>query len=331
MKHLSLGIATCLTTLLLAACGGGGGGNPDTGGNTPTPVSPTPGSDLLTLDDSNGGLIAVIALTNAKGAASGAMLTGALELLNAGFAIINADIQNLGYSGTEACEVGGEYSWTFTDSDDDASISSGDSWLVVNNNCETDIAFTNGSTGFSVTRLETSDTTDEYHADITYSVDLSGTLFGEASKTLGTYTWKTDTLDGVLQTNDLFINTYQSIINDEVITVTGLSYVETEDENTLSESLIMDGELSDETLGDYSIATQETLLIIDPPFLVSDRYYYQGSYTVTLEKGSVKLTALSETDVQLDVDIDGDDVPDQTINTTWGALATQYLTHLGII
>jgi len=332
MKHLrpriGSGIATCLTALLLTACGGGGGGNPNTnpGGN-----NPPSDSGLLKLNDSNGGLIAIIAFTNAKGAASGAMFTGALELLNAAFTITNAELQNLGYSGTESCEVGGDFSWTFTDSDADTNISSGDSWQVINNNCESDVAFTNGSTGFNITRLESSDTTNEHHSDITFTIDLSGTLFGDATKTLGSYTWKSDTTDGIVETENLLISSYQSIINDEVITMTGLSYVETRDENTLSESLVMEGELSDETLGDYSIETQQALIAINPPLLVGDRFYYEGNYTVTLKTGSVKLTALSETDVQLDVDIDGDGNFDQTINTTWAALATQYLSYLGLI
>ena len=333
MKHLRSGIgpaiATCMTTLLLTACGGGGGGvDPKTnpGGN-----NPPSDSGLLKLNDSNGGLVALIGLLNAKGAANGAIFTGAVNLLNAGFTVINAQLQSLGNSGTESCEVGGDYTWTFTDSDADTALSSGDSWLVSNNNCEDDVAFTNGSTGFDINQLVSSDTTDEHHSDISFTYNLSGSLFGETTQSLGSYTWKSDTTDGIIVTQDLFVSSYQSIINDEVIAMTKLSYVETKDESTLTESLIVGGKMRDETLGDYSIETQQTLIAINPPFLVGDKFYYEGSFTVTLKTGSVKLTALSETDVQLNVDIDGDGSVDQTSNTTWGALTTQYLSHLGFI
>lgn len=333
MRHLRIGVAACLTALTLTACSGGGGdgGNGEPNINPGTNNPPPTNTDLLTLDDSNGGLIALIALLNTKGAANGAIFTAALDMLNAGFAITSANIQNLGYSGTESCDVSGDYTWTFTDSDGTTTLSSGDSWQVVNNDCENEDAFTNGSTGFSITLLESNNTTDEFHTDITFTHDLSGTLFGDDTQSKGSYVWKSDTTDGIVVTQNVVVSSYQSIINDEVISMTGLSYVETKDENSLSENLTVEGAMSDETLGDYSIETHQALIAIDPPFLVGDEYYYEGSYTVTLETGSVKLTALSVTDVQLDVDLDGDGSVDQTSNTTWGTLATQYLTYLGLL
>jgi len=74
---------------------------------------------------------------------------------------------------------------------------------------------------------------------------------------------------------------------------------------------------SGSSLGDISY-TLETHVPFES---TGANYPHAGSFTVTATDGStVTLTALDNTNVQLDLDLDGDSTVDETINTTWVAL-----------
>jgi hypothetical protein len=71
------------------------------------------------------------------------------------------------------------------------------------------------------------------------------------------------------------------------------------------------------------------LIGINLPLIGGAEMYYEGEFTVSLDQGSVNLIALSATNVLINVDLDGDNVIDQTFDTTWDALTQEYLQFIG--
>lgn len=82
-------------------------------------------------------------------------------------------------------------------------------------------------------------------------------------------------------------------------------------------------------IANHQVTTKMPLTGVNIPFLGGSEMYYEDEFTVLLDQGSVNLVALSSTDVRLSVDLAGDNIIDQTFDTTWNDLTVAYLEFLG--
>lgn len=319
----------------LVACGGGGSADGGTG-QTNTSAITSANAQTVAAQAVNGNTAVNGGATTAGSFATGVSISGgttaqsglvrtALEQLYKSLDIAPADNLVTGITTTRsaACSNGGSVSVALTYATS-SGLSNGDSMSITSANCIEGGKKTNGK------------------LTITFS-NLSGSI-GSA------FTW------GATMAME-FAN-FSVEENGEVSTANGdmtMAYSQTNSQNNhalisgsaLRATLARNGAaVLDETLSSYSISntTAATLETQSGEFTFSDNmaakrtayvvktitpfkqtsgasYPYEGALTITAGNGSkATVTALSSTNVRIDVDTNGDGLTDQTINTTWSAL-----------
>jgi hypothetical protein len=333
--------AMMISAAILAGCGGGGGGS----SATPT----TAGTSAITITSTNAPDVAANAvnasdgLTQSGGASS--LITGVTVntsntashgLLNASLQQIYKAIENLpaanlpvGVTTTlppTACQYGGTISATVTAANS-ITVSNGDSMSITANNCNTGTSILNG--GFNTTFSHLSGQPGSYSA-------WSGTLamtFNNMKITKGTEAeqFNGDMTVGITQRGHLDAdasisgNSLQLILSHSGTTVldrtlSAFAYSGTVNSNleTYSDNFTITGNLSNAGNGVLTVTTTTAFKQL------SGAYPYQGAFKVTgAGNTSLTVTALDNTNVRLDIDKTGDGVTDETVNTTWAALAAR--------
>ncbi len=336
MRTLQKLTAIILSTLLFTACGGGDGGAPNPGGDGSGGPSGTPGPGStteigsLTLD--NAGLIAFVAMINAKNYAMNLQLQGGLQLLLAGFALTDAKLEGLGNSDTQSCTNGGSKTWTFTDADGDTFLSTGDTWAFEQTNCSEEAdGIANGSWVINFVDFNPDRTPLASYDEFEFVTDLSGTSFSDPYTFRGTYNMISATPDDIVTTQIISSDSIVTTLYGGTDSTLSNFYVSTiRNKSTLAETLEFRGKISDEMIASYKLETKTPLTGIDVSMIGGIEMYYEGEFTVTLDTGSVNLFVLSATDVRIGVDLDGDGFTDETFDTTWNDLTLQYFDLIGL-
>jgi hypothetical protein len=327
-------VLSLMSAALLVACGGGGGG--DSSGPTNTSAITSSNAQTVSAQALNGSTAVNGGATTGSSLVTGVSVTGETT---ARTGLVSAALQQI-YRGLDArtsnlvtgittsetvnCPVSGTMTvgGTFASSTD---LTNGDVLSITATNCV-------GSSGEKLNG----------GFSVKFS-NLSGTIGGSYtwSATLG-FTFTNFTLEenGEISgsNGDMTLGYSQTNSSNSVSEINGSSL-----RSTLVKSSVT---VVDETIKSYSIKdTQASTLYTETanftftdnqaatysaytittlaPFkrTGSTSYPYEGSVRITAGNGSkATVTALSSTNVRIDVDSNGDGTTDQTINTTWAAL-----------
>lgn len=333
MKTANKITALILTTLLFAACGGGSDSGSAPGGTSGGP-SGSPGSgtttDVSRVTTENAGLIAFVAMSNTKNYATALQTQGGVELLLAGFTLVDANLRGLGNSDTRSCDTGGSKTWAFTDNDGDTKLSTGDSWSFEQMDCYEADTYADGNWIINFVDLNPNRSAVARHDEVEFVTDLAGSSFGSDYTFRGTYHMAISTPDDIVSTQVISSDNIVTASNGEPDSTLKNFLVSTiRDDSSMAETLEFHGDITDTVLGHYQVETQAALTGVDIPLLGGDQMYYTGEYTVTLDTGKVKLFVLSTTDVRISVDLEGDGLYETSYDTSWNDLTLQYLRFIG--
>ncbi len=330
-------LMSLVAALSLVACGGGG--NEPTGAQTQTTelagdtaliATPTLNHDVSTITPDNAGLVAYTALTSTKTIGELLSTAAVVKLIGASLVLDFGSIAGDATNGTAPCEGGGKTSWRFIDSDGDEAFSSGDRYTTNANNCVDEYNdTTSGTVSMDFIYYE-----PDYSGDIVLelALDTHGTFIGQESATKGSFSFKTATVDGGIAVMTIETEACTDLSQGKTTSVEDFYFSAQETEELNGEQLSFRGHISDSDYGEFFIETHTPLVGIDIPLLGGTEYYHDGSYTVTAnDKTSVTLTAISRTDVILEIDSDGDGVNEQSTSTTWESIVGELLTELGVI
>lgn len=322
------------SSLLLSGCGGGGGGGDD----------PRPSSTLTSAnaDDVAAGMLATSDFLNSEASTGGDLVTGAAVLPIQKTNVMDATIQHLyrafeakpsytvtGVSGEkiEPCEVSGSYTIFFDVADTNADTpSNGDVVTLTYKNCvEGDGTKINGSvrtafsnitgtpgttTAWSATTkltftsfsLNYGDGTDELHGDMTLTYSQTGSGEMSYSASGNSFRFSSDYDD----TAYFFV--LSSYDFDGAVSAGNLY--------TYSSDFKVSGDIPD--LGNNVAYTTKTLTEFERQDFDNP---HQGVMTVTAtDSTSLKITVLSATQVQLELDTNADGTIDETKILLWDEL-----------
>ena len=341
----SLGLA--LATLILAGCGGGGGGA-DGGMTTsaaPTVAINSANQGAVTRATIDGGLalgasepLAASAGAGARsvGAARGGFAAGALEgavrrglvaalLPQRSVGIESATVRAGAGASTDPCTISGSVTTTVTDADHSNSVSGGDFLSVAFDQCvESTGESTNGTLVFTVGSVSTASNSD---------VSFSGSVaFQEVSVTSG---GRASTVDGsVAVTATITSTSFQMAltVGANALTVEILSpgYVDTiVYEHDMQLTILASEGVAEQTevtlngaFSAASIGGRIVVATVQPVRqLGGDAYPSSGQMTVTGAAGTrLRITALNATQVQLELDGNGDGAYEGSGVFTWTSL-----------
>lgn len=325
------------SALLLTACGGGGGGG---GGGTPSSptavtLAPLPigsanaagvtseviGAQDLSSAAGGGGIFgaAVVPASSAQLSLSDlarSQLTTILGLpLNTTVTVTGAvQVQ------TEPCDSG-SITVQWNDADENSQLSAGDTVQLTFNTCASE-----GATLDGVTTIQVQSITGDPISAPTSPWSLSAsTSFQSLTLTEGSEVW---TVHGGMTVNLQFdgVSLYTTSLTGSELTVTepagawtlrDFQYDETDDDASGAYTWAQTGRLDSDIIGgQVTFETTTTFEGVGTAYPNTGVLVIRGS-----NNASVKMQALSDaTNVDLDVDSNGDSVVDVTVPTTWAAL-----------
>jgi hypothetical protein len=315
----------------LAACGGGSGGGSDSGAS----------ADPVGISSTNAPQVAGAAY-NASGSLEGAglggagFLTGAVtETTAGGVDMVEVIISQLKASqswfenhaaafvtgavvtATENCTDGGSFSFTLNDADDNQDLSTGDSLSATFSSCSEAGTVMNGTISINniVISGDLQTPNSAYSLQLTIQANnFSVTENSETASLNGAMTLSQSTGNGVSFTNT--ISGTSMALNETGGSATLTAFQLSSTENGSAYTLDMNATVSSSEIGGaVTIVTDTTFQGIDPenPFT--------GQATIIgANNSSVTLIAVDSVNVTLEVDADGDGVPEDIIPTTWDAL-----------
>jgi hypothetical protein len=337
MNKMQKMIPLLLVSAVLGACGGGGGGS-----STPAPApapAPAPTPTLTSINDANQSSV------SATSYASAVVLNGMVTFAGAAAvqtnenqaqfdvkSLINlqvAEAQSLGLlpgtiSGavttkTLTCNTSGTYTGTFDDTDNSASLTSGDKINIVYNNCVTNAGAgfnitRNGGSAFNFTKL----TASELLATIAYQ-NLAVLL--PASTTSPAYTV---TMNGSITNNSVdntAASTTTSIITIPSLTFTSggnfLAYTnyqlsETINDITNAYTKSGQGSFTNGAVGSFNLSTPI-------PFQgIGSGYPSVGKLKIVGSDATAYVTAIDTFSAKLELDKGNDGTIDVTKTAGWG-------------
>jgi len=331
------------SALLLTACGGGGGGGG--GGSTSTaPTAVTLNPLLLTSANATSvtskavGAQELSSATGGSGIFGGAVVPASSEpikisLLNLARSqltrilglrsTVPVSLTGAVYTQTEPCGSGmGSITVRWNDADENGQVSPGDTFQVSFNGCLSAGATLDGAS----TLRYLSVTGDPIAPVVPWSVSMSMSFrsltLTEGSDVLtlqGGMTVSVQTPDGLSFTTSLSANELTATEPAGAETLRNFQYDETYNDNTKAYTWSQSGRLDSTIIGGQVRFETDTMT----PFTGSGTA--NPSTGVMVIRGrdntSVTLRVIDSTNVDLEVDSDGDSVVDVTINTTWAALA----------
>ena len=313
----------------LAACGGGSGGGSDSGAS----------ADPVAISSANAPQVAGAAY-NASGSLEGAglggagFLTGAVtETTAGGVDMVEVIIAQLKASqswfenhaaafvtgavvtATENCTDGGSFSFTLNDADDNQDLSTGDSLSATFSSCSEAGTVMNGTISINNLVISGDPLAPPYTLQLTIQANnFSVTENSETASLNGAMTLSQSTGDGVSFTNS--ISGTSMALNETGGSATLSAFQLSSTENGSAYTLDMNATVSSSEIGGaVTIVTDATFQGVEPndPFT--------GQATITgANNSSVTLIAVDSVNVTLEVDADGDGVPEDIIPTTWDAL-----------
>jgi len=314
---------------VLTACGGGSGGGSDSVAT----------ADPVAISSANAPQVAGAAY-NASGSLEGAglggagFLTGAVtETTAGGVDMVEVIIAQLKASpswfashaaafvtgavvtATENCSGGGSLSFTLNDADGNQDLSTGDSLSAAFSNCSEAGTVVNGSISINNVMISGAPLSFPYSLQLTIQANnFSVTQNSETASLNGAMTLSQSTVDGVSFANTISGTSIAVNQTGGSATLSAFQLHSTEDGSAYT--LDMNATVSSSEIGGaVTIITDAAFEGVEPndPFT--------GQATITgANNSSVTLIAVDSVNVTLEVDADGDGVPEETIATTWDAL-----------
>ncbi len=329
-------VLSAITLALLCACGGGGdggGGSHFTGGSQSVTITPTNQTPVARAAVAGG---FAVAQTQTSGTSTAASLTTRAHAVQ--YAIGRALDVSTGLStgrrttasasahpaangtATVNCAAGGSFTTSFTDKDNNSALSIGDVVTVTFNQCrDSSTESLSGTIAVSVTAL-----TDADHFTATAAMqsltvvenDLSSSINGSVTLAEANATQESDTTITV-GSSGLAVATSSSSYSDS-ITFGNNTRIVTRDYATPAETTVtLDGTISSTALGGgLTLATLLPVLQLD-----NAAYPSAGQVLVTgANKSALLMTVLNATQVQLQLDADGDGKYEATSSVAWSSL-----------
>lgn len=294
-------IATVIiASAMLASCGGGGSGGP-----APPPPPPTTNLAALPITGDNAQDITAAVL---DAATSVAELVSVTDFI--GIPVANA---------TEivACDVG-DITITWDDLDDSSTVSTGDTFDGVFNDCFTDASATTINGAVSLTNLIiTGDPINEIAPwGLAMTVGLTDLAITDADGTVtvnGDLGFDSSSDDNIIVTgavdSTLVTIQYSSGVNEELA---DYMIVQTIDMNTLTSSIDTSGTFTSTVLeGSVTFETLQSFVA------VADANPSAGEMLISDGTSSVLVTVIDNVNIQLEIDFDLDGVINRTIVVGW--------------
>lgn len=336
-NHRTLTMA--LVAAALSGCGGGGGGGGSSSTNTGTTVAP---AALLSASNQNAAsqdVASSLTVLSSTETIVGAATTNEATLYATAFGyldnlqtyVTNAHTQasttGAVASQSYSCPSGGSYTATVIDADNSGTVSANDTLSLSFSNCQTTDGTLNGGLGFSIITLSGSYPGTAYSLDVNmtfsslslnvaaYSASLDGNIRLTANKT-GTNAF-TQTISSNSITGSA---TYAGVTRSR--TLIGYSATESRTPNatyTYLSSIGIQGTLNSTGFGSLQSVTFST-----PTTLVrrgTDSYPYTGAILISgASNTALRLTALSNSQVQEDLDANGDGAFESSSVVNWNTL-----------
>jgi hypothetical protein len=336
-------LAIALGTLLLAGCGGGGGSSTD----TPVALAPT-----VTINSSNQNTVARATLdggqalgtsqaldTSDRASAEAANATPALvrgsaiqmavqRAVHAGFtpqrnaAILSAAKPAATTTQTYTCASGGNFSVSVNDADNNNALTAGDSLTITFNQCrESATESMNGAMVFTINSVAAATSTNtQFSATLAfqhvtvvvgqYTAGINGSVTVSAN-----ITSTTSQLTIAIGSDGLVATSAGGGYSDSITYDPGMQIAMSS--SSTSSSVSLNGSFSATSLGGR-VSVQTTAPIVQA---AADLYPSSGQVIVTGVSGSkLRMTALSNTQLRLELDSNGDGTYENTATVAWGSL-----------
>ncbi|MGE0802473.1 MAG: hypothetical protein AB7G13_28015 [Lautropia sp.] len=326
-------LATAALAASLAACGGGGGGESAPQAGTARTISDQ------TADAQLGSAYSAASALYSMGSSSSTLVTKEAEavgrfstvdfalakldglLASAGDGGSNAIAAKAVGSASVACSAGGTVAAIVDDANDDGVFGTGDTATIIFNGCREDGIVMSGR--MLITQVLV---TGSVHAP-SYSV---GATFAFESLTAASAWAPTVTIDGGFSIQASYVSGPAVVVS---ATVAGRSFSVTQGAETGNLSDFSASIAVNATAGryQYSVSGRESNSATNGSITISSPVPFQGTVGTFPSSGSLRvqasdgsaarLTAMSATSVQIDVDANGDGAYESTSTRTWSQLA----------
>ena len=339
-SNVALGLCIAIN---LAACGGGGGGS-STASNTPAGGTIPPAS-LAALSTSNQTVASqdvastAIGLFSTSQYALGAVGSNEYSLYNTAFTHLNqlavymADAQaNATATGavqsvSRNCSYGGSFTASATDADNSQTVSTGDSIGINFSSCNEGSGAVTGALSFHIDSLNGTYGSSPSNVSVTmtfgnlgvnaaaYSGAINGSITVAGART------GTNALSQTLSTNSLSVSaTYGNVTRSR--TLTGYSATETRTPDATYTYLSRYSVAG--TLTSTGFAGTKAVSFSTPTMFIrraTEAYPYSGALLMSgASNTALRMTALSNAVVQLDLDANGDGTYESTSTVGWNTL-----------
>jgi hypothetical protein len=321
---------------LLAGCGGGGGGGGTNPINTVSTAALTPSNQAVAAQDVAS---TAFSLFDSSAMVLGAVSTNESTLYAEAFshldrlpsymkdAVSNATAIGASASQTYSCPSGGNFLASVTDSDNSQTLSAGDSVSISFNNCVSTSGTFTGSLGFRFDSLSGTYGTPPYTMGVTmtfgsfgvnsatYSASILGSITVTGSKSgANAFTQSISTTS--LSTNA----TYGSVTRSRALTNFSASETRSADATyTYLSNFNLAG-----TLTSSGFTGTQAVSFSTPTTIVrrgTDIYPYTGVLLISgANKSALRLTAISNSQVQEDLDANGDGTYENSTTVNWNTL-----------
>jgi hypothetical protein len=312
------------TTGLLVACGGGGGGGGSAGISAASPVTVTSANatqvasaSLEASDGLSGNTDGVLGIVPAAVGSTVSADVNIVETIieqvrkaphSGGSGVSIAAVQNV----NQNCDSG-SLNLTFNDADNSATLTSGDSVSMSANSCTFSGVTMNGSISISNVVVIGDQITPPYSMQFSLTTNgFSVSSGGETASINGSGTISESTGDDITFTSSFSGAGIQITAGGESLTLTNYQITEVENEATGAYSVDISATISSSSLGGSITVTTDVPL--------SGVYPYDadaGQITCTGANSSVTVIVIDSMNVRLDVDSNGDNMIDNTINESW--------------
>lgn len=331
MKSILSTLVAASTLALLTACGGDGGDSVSQ--STPTVSISSVNQNDVARATVNGGLdvaLAQGALGNGEAAAPDSasrshaldlVVRRAIESVSQRRAVASADVHALAaHTATNDCAAGGTVASTFDDKDGNQQLTSGDVITAVFTQCrESATLIVNGTVVVTMSATPTSTlftAAAQFQnvsvADASSTSTVSGTV---AVSEVDSDTRSDSTI--LVGSGGLNVAVVSSGYNDTISFLQGFQIVTSEAVNGSTSSVSVSGAMNATSInGRVTLSTPVALSQAD-----ADAYPSSGQVLVTGASGSkLLLTVLSNSQVKLELDTNGDGTIDNTSTVAWSTL-----------
>lgn len=347
MKSFSRLFAVSTAVALLSACGGGGGDEAPAPGPTPPPATPvavtTANQSSVARTTVSGGLGISRSQALSNGGRAQAQ-TADRELPRAGYGVVRSVAQRVAArafdarsaaagtrmrplavtSETEPCGLSGSVTTTIDDRDNN-DLSAGDVVTITFNQCrDTADDLTNGTVVFTITSVTSATATRVEFSGTMAFQSLAVTLRQDSTQINGTLSIGALITSTALQISmtvaaaGLAIQATAPCYSDTIVYEPGMRIVATETETApIAATVTINGSFSATSIGGR--VTVSTLQPIRQ--LATDPFPSSGQVLVTGANNSrLRITVISNTQVRLELDADGDGTFESNNVVTWSSI-----------